>query len=304
MAQTSFVDDDEIEVRDKIISAILVLGAAISEVKNDVANLFNDIGTYKQRYAVPLFAKHVKKQKETELTSHCQKLDKLLPITNDKPGLELLKKTYMDAFACSLQCYQDAHVAFAAEKSRLEEEERERKRKEEEERLEKERLEKEALEKAAKEEEERLERERIAEERKKKAQELYEQKKAAGEEVPDEIREDPEELEEKKEEKKEPEVPKVPLTPFELERQVLKRQLVEQEPTNMGTLVFNVYDTIEKFTAERIILIGKHLQMDEEEIVNLLQVNQKLADKNRRNIKRSQRPREKVEKSLHLSGLM
>ena len=89
-------------------------------------------------------------------------------------------------FALQLQCYQDAHVAFAAEKSRLEEEERERKRKEEEERL-------------AKEAEEKRK------EEEKQAKELEEKRHA-------------EELEKRKNEKEEKTTPPVVVAPVTLEK--------------------------------------------------------------------------------------
>ena len=50
-----------------------------------------------------------------------------LAATNEE-GVKALDELYKKAFVASLQCYQDAHVAFAAEKSRLEELEREKKR--------------------------------------------------------------------------------------------------------------------------------------------------------------------------------
>ena len=187
--------------------------------------------------------------------------------------MDELKRVSDQAFALGLQCYQDAHVEYAKETHAREEaareekrqtEERERKEAEQREREEEERQRKEE-ERAQREKEDAERRERDAAERLKREEERAARQK--------------EESERRQRQREEAAAARAASGVSD------GNDNVPTMPTNAGRLMFDLMDTLERFTAERILLVGRHLNMSEEEIVRLLEANQQFADLNQSRVR-------------------
>mmetsp|Transcript_8060 Transcript_8060/g.33918 ORF Transcript_8060/g.33918 Transcript_8060/m.33918 type:complete len:604 (+) Transcript_8060:27-1838(+) len=112
--------------------------------------------------------------------------------------------------------------------------------------------------------------------------------------------------------------PGVPLTPAALQlREDLRESLLRNPVRLTGELVCEVMDAVERFTAERLVLVANALELDEEQVVDVLQANQQIADRNKRRLERlaaagrksaaaqppAQPVTEEISQSLAASGL-
>lgn len=310
--QTSDKEIDEFEDRFIILPILVNLGQSISDAFDNSNRLLSDLAIYNERYTPPRFQRLLNRVKLQELDVLINELKDSMVLVEDEKMLRKLEKAHDALYAATLRCFQEAHVLFAAEKSKLEEQERERKRlekekaeKEEQDRIDKERKEKEeqeAKEKAEREAAEKEEKDRI------EKQEMEEKKQKMAEERKQKIQglfsEEEKDEDKKTEESEEPEAP--PLSKYEQERLELK-EMIDAKPQHVTALLFDVFDTIERHTTERLILIAKKLELSEEEIIDMLQVNKKIAESNRRNMKRNRRNNarnDQLASSLEASGLI
>ena len=92
------------------------------------------------------------------------------------------------------------------------------------------------------------------------------------------------------------------------------KQLFDETPNAPRTdltrndVFYEVYDSLERFTAERIIIIAKRLKLEESLIISIIQENQTLARRAKRRIRdgnrRPQNNNLKIHESLFASGLI
>lgn len=72
-----------------------------------------------------------------------------------------------------------------------------------------------------------------------------------------------------------------------------------------GDVLFEMYDSMERFTTERIILISRRIQLDESVLIDILKANSELASRTRRRIGDGRPNRfAKLGESLMESGLL
>lgn len=253
--QTSQEGADEAQHRRAIMTRHALLQIKLKEAKDSAQRILEDSRAFMERYKTPAYQRLVKKSKEAELAQCLPSLERLIQVAENQEDLDQLKKYSDLAFALGLQCYQDAHVEFAKETHAREE--RERKEAEQREREEADRQRKE--EERARRQQENAE--RVAERLRREEERVARQKEEA----------------EKRQRKRE-------------EAAAARATSAEDGgglpmPTNAGRLMFDMMDTLERFTAERILLIGRHLNMSEEEIVKLVDANQQFADLNHRRLR-------------------
>lgn len=102
-------------------------------------------------------------------------------------------------------------------------------------------------------------------------------------------------------------------------REELRQSLLDNPVRPTGELVCDVMEAVERFTAERLVMVASALELDEEQVVDVLQANQQIADRNKRRLQRlaaagrkaaaaaaaaKQKPvTEEISQSLEASGL-
>lgn len=69
-------------------------------------------------------------------------------------------------------------------------------------------------------------------------------------------------------------------------REELRQSLLDNPVQPTGELVCQVMEAVEHFAAERLVMVASALELDEEQVVDVLQANQQIADRNKRRLQR------------------
>merc|ERR1712137_1272016 len=95
----------------------------------------------------------------------------------------------------------------------------------------------------------------------------------------------------------------------ELEAKELLEQTKHTKPItdcSSGDVLFEAYDSLERFAAERLILVARKLELDEDLILQMLKTNAEFANNTKRRIRdtRPRREQKQLHDSLAASGLV
>ena len=99
--------------------------------------------------------------------------------------------------------------------------------------------------------------------------------------------------------------PKVVEDDQEEARQLIQNTKRPKTDNSSGDVLFELYDSMERFTTERIILVAKKIKLDEDILIEMLQANTEMAKQTKRRIgDGKRRRRDRLSESLQASGLL